>query len=232
MNHNVFAAMRANRALTYACTGTAAGIFGLWSYSSRGVVYRATQSLPRLPGLKAPSPEAFSKILNDTFILKASEPDNYPAWIGAAFSHKDPLHLAFNLITFSSFAKILWYLPPYHFATIIFGSAIAASGTWLFEQCSISQRQFKNNQALGSSGIVSGVLTSVTMFAPTLRVSIMGVIPVPLWSMTLGYFALDTYAMNRAPESPIGHSAHIGGSLFGISYYVLFLRRFGGILGR
>lgn len=55
--------------------------------------------------------------------------------------------------------------------------------------------------------------------------------------MTFGaYVLVDTYMMQPVgagrSESTIGHSAHLGGAVFGVLYYSVFLRRFGGILGR
>lgn len=128
-------------------------------------------------------------------------------------------------------------LPTHHFATLIFGSAIASSATWLYDQRQRKReaspwRDTTNASALGSSGIVSGLLATVTMFAPTARVAVLGIIPAPLWVSFGAYILVDTYMMQTATESRIGHSAHVGGAAFGILYYTLFLRRFGGILGR
>lgn len=218
--------LRANRAVTRTFIGTTIGVFATWSYADRGIAYQFLHPLPILP-------EALtvSKMLNKYFVLKAAQPDNLPSWLGSALSHRDPIHLAFNLITFSSFAPVLWRLPTRNFVGLIFGSAIASSGTWLYEQRTKQQRR-SNMGALGSSGIVSGMLTTVTMFAPSMRIAVMGILPAPLWVATGAYFFLDTYMMRSGAESSVGHSAHIGGGVFGILYYTLLLRRFGGILGR
>lgn len=55
-------------------------------------------------------------------------------------------------------------------------------------------------------------------------------VPVPLWVLTVMYAAVDTYFLDDA-RSLVGHSAHLGGTVFGAVFYVGFLRRFGGVLG-
>lgn len=50
-------------------------------------------------------------------------------------------------------------------------------------------------------------------------------------ALFLGYTAFDTYYRGDA-SSRIGHSAHLGGSACGATFYALFLRSLGGILGR
>jgi len=83
---------------------------------------------------------------------------------------------------------------------------------------------------LGFSGAVSGVVTAAALLFPTRKMLLMGIIPMPLWVLGLGYIAYDTYSMD-AVDSTVGHDAHIGGAVFGAAFYMVFLRRFGGLLG-
>lgn len=53
-------------------------------------------------------------------------------------------------------------------------------------------------------------------------------VDIPLWVLMIGYIAYDSYRLN-SNESTIGHSAHLGGSAFGILFYSLFLRKYGGL---
>lgn len=218
--------IRSNRLITRTFVGTGLGVFVTWNYADRGLTYQFLQPLGILPDATT-----VSRTLNKYFVLKASQADNFFSWFGSAVSHRDPIHLAFNLLTFSSFAPVLWQLPTRNFAGLLLGSAIASSGTWLYEQRE-KGRQRSNIGALGSSGIVSGMLTTVTMFKPNMQIAVMGIIPAPLWIATCTYFLVDTYMMRSSRESTVGHSAHIGGGVFGVLYYTMFLRRFGGILGR
>lgn len=240
---------RLNRLVSNTCIGTAVGVFGAWNYSRRGIVYNflsrqdnALRSvLPSLPSL--PHPQRVQNTLTKYFLLKSNDESNYASWIGSAVSHIELWHLAFNLLTWSNFAPALYMLPTSHFTTLIFGSAIASSAAWLYQQksqnssspgsasSSITRSKDVPRSALGSSGIVSGLLATVTMFAPTARVALFGIIQMPLWVSFAGYIFVDTYMM-QSERSRIGHSAHLGGSAFGILYYTILLRRFGGILGK
>lgn len=52
--------------------------------------------------------------------------------------------------------------------------------------------------------------------------------PIPLVVVTMGYVAYDTYSLD-SKTSTTGHAAHLGGFAFGVVYYLLSLRRFGGV---
>lgn len=224
--------VRINSLITNTCIGSTVTIFCAWKLTEPGPVSNTVEQ-QRLwlesKGIPVPKRIPTSKIrdtLQKYFILKSTEPTNYISWIGSEFSHTNVPHIAFNLITWHSFSKMLSGLPPMHMAGIIFGSAIAASGAFLYDA------KGTRRYGLGSSGIVSGVLMTCTMFAPMAQARIMGIIPAPLVFLTGGYFLMDTYFMQSGQRTGVGHSAHIGGGVFGALYYVVFLRRFGGILGR
>jgi membrane associated rhomboid family serine protease len=53
-------------------------------------------------------------------------------------------------------------------------------------------------------------------------------VAVPLWVLTSIYFGLDAYYLNNA-SSRIGHSAHLGGAIYGAMYYFGYLRNYGGV---
>ena len=209
-----------NRAITQGFIGTTIGVFGAWNYANRGPVYNALQQLQSTLPFRLPDANSFRQVLQKDFLLNTRTPENYKSWILSALSHQSAVHLAFNLITLSSFSGILTSIPTRHFATLLVGSAIASSGTFLYEQRS----KGRNTLGLGASGIVSGVLAAVTCLAPRLPIRIMGVVPMPLIVSTAGYFLIDTYMMQNGPSS-IGHSAHLGGGAFGALYYLIFLRR-------
>lgn len=218
--------IRINSFITRGCIGTAIGVFGAWNYADRGATYNVLSEL----GPSIPKPNTVAQQLREYFLLKADDPKNLLSWIGSSFSHKDPVHCAFNLLALWSFAPMLSRLPTPHFAALIFGSSIVASATWLYERRVVRKTPYAS--ALGSSGIVSGVLATCTMFAPTLPVRTMLFVPMPLWTATVGYFLIDSYAMRSGKETGVGHAAHIGGGVFGVVYYLVFLRRYGGIFGK
>ncbi len=239
MNYNrganaAYRAYRANQALTNTCIGTTVGIFGTWNYARRGIVYDVTNDittrmkaigvLPRSSQL--PSPTSLHDRMSEYLVLNSDQPNNYISWIGSEFSHTNLAHIFFNMYTWSSFAPVLFFLPTRHYAALILGGAIASSATFLYDHRGTQAR------GLGSSGIVSALLACVTMFVPTSKASIMGVLPMPLWAITGGYFLLDTYFMQAGTQTGIGHSAHVGGGAFGALYYAVFLRKYGGLLGK
>lgn len=219
--------IQTNRLITHTFIGTSIGVFAAWNYSGRGAVYRFLHDLPSIsqqplvPAL--PEPSTVRKVLERDFVFDSRHPEKVQTWILSALSHQNTAHCAFNLITLSSFASVLSSLSTRHFSAILFGSAFASAGTWLFEQ----RGKKRDGRAIGASGVVSGVLSTVTMLVPRLPVRLMFVLPLPLWVATAGYFVADTYMMTTSGEQTIGHSAHIGGGLFGVLYYLLFLRRFG-----
>lgn len=223
---------RINTRITNTCIGTAIAVYGAWKLTDPGPVSNTVESTRAwLAAQGVPVPERIPtqklrERLSKYFVLNSKQPDNYVSWIGSEFSHRGLTHLAFNIITWHSFSKMLIGLPPIHTVGIILGSAIAASGAFLYDAKGTTK------YGLGSSGIVSGVLMTCTMFAPMAQASIMGIIPAPLVVLTGGYFLMDTYFMQAGSATGIGHSAHIGGGVFGAAYYLLFLRRYGGILGR
>lgn len=216
--------IRINRLITQTFIGTSIGVYASWNYSAHGGVYKLLHDLPSIsPRPILPEPSKVGKILERDFVFDSKHPERPQTWLLSALSHRDTLHCAFNLITFSSFATVLWSLPTRHFSTLLLGSALASTGTFLYEQRSTK----RNGRGIGASGVVSGVLTTVTCMIPRLPIRVMFILPLPLWVATAGYFFADTYMMTSSVASPIGHSAHIGGGLFGVAYYLLFLRRFG-----
>lgn len=132
------------------------------------------------------------------------------------------------------------------------GSACAGSFAWHYQQAPTSSfKQQKQNpdiwrhaglrgshdrvititkkMALGASGMVQGIAAAATLLAPVAPIYLMFIpVPIPLFVVTIGYVAYDTYNLD-SKTSRIGHSAHLGGFAFGVLYYFLSLRRFGGV---
>jgi len=80
------------------------------------------------------------------------------------------------------------------------------------------------NPSLGASGAVSAVMITYALFWPQDRWLLMMIFPVPVILIVLIYAAMDIYPMLRqlagnVPTDNIGHSAHVGGLLFGYLYY-------------
>ena len=129
-----------------------------------------------------------------------------------------------------------------HTFAISMGSAVVGSYAFLYHrqqktpepQKGIFGQQIVRSgdlyQGLGASGMVMGAGAVATCLRPFTPMNLMFIpIPVPLWVLTLLYVGLDTYYLNGSDR--VGHDAHLGGSIFGALYYLVFLRRAGGVAG-
>lgn len=82
-----------------------------------------------------------------------------------------------------------------------------------------------HNRGLGFSGAVMGISSVAACMAPTSKVLIYGIVPLPLWAMVAGYAVYDGYYLNSA-DTRVGHAGHLGGLAFGMVYYLARLRGF------
>ncbi|KAK4497159.1 hypothetical protein PRZ48_011609 [Zasmidium cellare] len=168
----------------------------------------------------------------------------------SAFSHRDVGHFAFNMFALHAFGSLLATVPGVsgvYVTALAVGSAAAGSVAWLYHLKTKSQSQsvsrtrgvwsgFGGGQitrhiqvGLGASGMVMGMGAAATLLKPFAPMYLMFIpIPIPLWILTTGYFAFDTYFLN-SDTSRTGHSAHLGGAVFGAAFYFLALRSRGGI---
>lgn len=169
----------------------------------------------------------------------------YWTLITSAFSHKDLMHIAFNMISFNAFASVLCIaggvgVGPAHVVALTLGSAVVGSASWLYQK----QPQGRDKRwgswgehglaatrqvGLGFSGVVMGVSSAATMLAPMLPMGFMFIpAPVPMFVLTGAYFAWDLFWLNS--NDNIGRSAHLGGAVFGVVYYLAALRGYGGVV--
>ncbi|KAF3047575.1 hypothetical protein E8E12_010513 [Didymella heteroderae] len=146
--------------------------------------------------------------------------------ISCMFAHSGLMHIAFNMFTFYSLGGALAALPvtPGQFMLIIFGSGLAGSLFWLSQEQMKEQTGRPSRQrAMGFSGALIGAVTVVACFMPRNQVQLFGVVPVPLWLLTVGYAVYDGYYLNNE-FSRTAHAGHLGGLGFGLAYYFLKLR--------
>lgn len=160
----------------------------------------------------------------------------------SAFSHTWTMHFAFNMIALHAFGSIMAIsgVPAMHIFSLCFGCGLAGSTAWLY------QRKEQGNKpraptvygaqrppgvvdsALGASGMVMGAAGVATCLMPFAPMNLMFIpIPIPLWVLTGLYATFDIYFMKK--NDRIGHAAHLGGMAYGVLYYFLNLRRFGGV---
>ncbi|KAK5686083.1 hypothetical protein LTS10_002197 [Elasticomyces elasticus] len=212
--------------------GLNTAVFGGWQYAQ----YNRDHKLLRT--------------LQDNFLLSWKNIQDGRPWVvlTSAFSHMSVTHFAFNMFSFLSFGGMLAGVPGLtgvRMLTLCLGSALAGSAAWLYERqapatantvwdkavASFREGNSALGQAsaLGASGLVMGVGAAATCFMPQARMFVF-FFEAPLWLSMLGFVAIDTYFVGK-DMTGIGHSAHLGGVAFGFAYYLLSLRRFGGVLG-
>jgi membrane associated rhomboid family serine protease len=181
---------------------------------------------------------------NATLSWANARAKRYWTLVTSAFSHKDFMHILFNMVSFEAFASVLCFaggvgVGPAHVVYLTLGSAVAGAAAWLYQK----QPQGRDKRwglwgehglaatrhvGLGFSGVVMGFSAVATCLAPMLRTRFF-IIPIsmPMWVLTSAYFAWDLFYLNS--DDRVGRSAHLGGAVFGVVYYLAALRGYGGI---
>lgn len=151
------------------------------------------------------------------FVSPSGVFESFRVWtlVTAAFTHLDLIHLAFNMLLLFFMGQILhqrgwsnsdlWtlYLTAGVGGSLAFCGLGAARGTWF-------------TPAIGASGAVYGFLVAGAVVAPTQRLFLFGVLPLPLWALAIGYTVIDLMgASGRLGSDNIAHAAHLGGAAIG-----------------
>jgi membrane associated rhomboid family serine protease len=219
-----FREVRSKKLLIWSCIGVNTVVWLWWQAAT--APRSATSS--RQKAMKA------AIELKQNFLLSVENLREGRWWtlVTSAFSHISLGHLFVNMLAFHQLGQVLVYTPGLkagrHFGILILGSILAGSAAFLSHESTIHPGA--QRVGLGFSSAVAGVVTAAACLMPYQQVLLFGVIPLPLWALGLGYIAYDTYSMDG--DTTVAHDAHIGGAVFGGAYYLLVLRRFGGILGR
>ncbi|OCL02083.1 rhomboid-domain-containing protein [Glonium stellatum] len=173
----------------------------------------------------------YRKILNNFLIsLDSVEAGKWWTIVTSTFFHMDLWHFLGNMFSMYAFGTILARHPgirAIHVATLALGSGVFGSFGFLLHQYRRRQPNVKTF-GLGASGAVMGMGAAAACLFPKHSVLLYGIIPVPLWLLIGGYFAFDSYYLDK-PGTKVAHAGHLGGLCFGLVYYFLRLRRFGGV---
>ncbi|KAI5856217.1 hypothetical protein GGS23DRAFT_589047 [Durotheca rogersii] len=146
----------------------------------------------------------------------------------SAVSHNNLPHLAFNMISFHAFTSCAAWsgLGLGTIWTLCLGSAVSCGVATVLDW---QRKGLSDIYALGASGIVSGVGAAMACMVPLMPFRVFFLpIDIPLWMLTLGYIGYDSYSL-KAENTKVGHAGHLGGAAFGVLFYTIALRRFGGV---
>ena len=186
---------------TWAIIGLNTAVFGAWQYAQRPTQWQLNRDLAK------------------HFVLswEAVKAGRHYTMITSAFSHQSLKHFAFNMYSIYTLGLELAWCPAIGGAGMVAlaaGSGIMGSFAWLYDRrIKERSRSRRRNvfkiwyQALGASGIVSGMSAVATCLNPNALVR-MEYFPfsLPQWLASTAYFLIDVYGMNDE-MSHIGHAA-------------------------
>jgi membrane associated rhomboid family serine protease len=79
--------------------------------------------------------------------------------------------------------------------------------------------------ALGASGAIMGIMGTLVVLMPNLRLLLFFAIPMPFWVAAIGWTLIDLAGL-FAQNSGIGHLAHLVGLAVGLAYGFYLIKRF------
>ena len=149
------------------------------------------------------------------FNVGAVQKGDYVRLISSGFLHANWEHLIFNMISLFFFYEVVTdSMGELLFVLIYFGSMLLGNVFSL----QIYKRQ-SYYSAIGASGAVSGIIfTAIALYPKAIKVNFL-----PGWLFGALYFGYSVFMMfNPQKGDNLGHSAHIGGALFGLAVVVLY----------
>ena len=164
----------------------------------------------------------------NNFLVSWSGLEKGRFWIllTSAFSHNLFFHIFMNMFVLSSFgAAVEVTIGTRRFVWFYLIAAVVSS----FCHAAVSATILHNPDlpALGASGAISAVVLLFALFYPQQKILLFGIIPVPaLWAVVI-FVGLDLWGLIAQAEGgglPIGHGAHLGGTLVGLFFYFFIYR--------
>ncbi|WP_424655153.1 rhomboid family intramembrane serine protease [Capnocytophaga leadbetteri] len=149
------------------------------------------------------------------FNVGAVQKGDYVRLISSGFLHANWEHLIFNMISLFFFYEVVTdSMGELLFVFIYFGSMLLGN---IFS-LQIYKRQ-SYYSAIGASGAVSGIIfTAIALYPKAIKVNFL-----PGWLFGALYFGYSVFMMfNPQKGDNLGHTAHIGGALFGLAVIVLY----------
>nr|WP_255563410.1 rhomboid family intramembrane serine protease [Mucilaginibacter rivuli] len=155
-------------------------------------------------------------ILNPYNVYKGSE---IYTLLTSGFIHKDWMHLAFNMMSFSCFAfRLEMILGHWQFGLLYIASLVLSDLPTVYK----NRKNFWY-RSLGASGAISAVVFGYIMFDPLAKLQIM-FIPIGIPAILFGvlYLIYCVYASRRSADN-INHDAHFYGAICGIVFTIILI---------
>ena len=127
------------------------------------------------------------------------------------FSHANPGHLIFNMLSFYFFAPVLVQMEGETGLLFVYLAAGMGADALIY----ILRREDPRYRCLGASGSVVGVIFAAIVFRPEMNIFMFFIpIPIPAPIFAIGYILISLYMM-RQEGGGVSHEAHIGGAICG-----------------
>lgn len=127
--------------------------------------------------------------------------------------HADFMHLALNMFSLVMFGG--WFehvIGSWRFGLVYLLGVVVGSFASL-----ITHRNAPSYRAVGASGAVCAIVAAVTVLVPDLPMMILMVpFPLPAWIMGSLFVLYSVYVSGRGYDN-VGHEAHLGGTIAGIT---------------
>jgi membrane associated rhomboid family serine protease len=142
---------------------------------------------------------------------------DYKRLITSGFLHVSWTHLIFNMLSLYLFSgHIESYLGGINFLIIYFASLVGGNLLSLY-----IHRNHGDYNAVGASGAVCGIIFASIALFPGMGIGFFGLpFSIPAWLYGVLYIAFSIYGI-RSNKDNIGHDAHLGGALIGMTVALL-----------
>ena len=138
----------------------------------------------------------------------------YIRLISSGFLHSGWVHFIFNMLTLYFFCDVLILKIGYlYFLLIYFTSLLGGNLFALY-----LHRNDSHYSAIGASGAVCGVIFACIALFPDIKLGFFGLQPfMPSWLYAIFFVLYSLYGI-KSKDDNIGHEAHLGGALVGMTF--------------
>jgi membrane associated rhomboid family serine protease len=134
--------------------------------------------------------------------------------LSSGLVHLDWMHLLMNLISLVIFGQLLEAIEGPVFLCLVYFSAVLGGNL-----LALAVHRLHEYQAVGASGGVCGLIFACLHVCPGIWIT-ESFIPLPGWLYAILFILGSYYALRRQADH-IGHDAHLGGALVGLTVAVL-----------